>query len=235
MQPATNISLESKSCIDDNQSSRQSKHQTSPSILNLRDVPRISPELCEILTRWDRVPSVGKPVGALPLIPCKSPLEGPLLAHAQLRTLVSKGFSRQCLLQDCKYRGTEIGMVVHFQHKHRLYSGFDVSDGVEYLRVLVQDGKVPSADVWRPVMQAVDRFRGQAATAGNRRSNVAVHCIDGINLTGFFCVIYLLLRCSDSLSLEEAIEQFELARNCRMDDQQILFELQSIATRYEDI
>ena len=245
MQSATNISPESSSCMDANQScsakplpailAESRKRQTSVAILNLRDAPSISPELSKILALWQLVPSVGSPVGGLPLIPCKSPLEGPMLAHAQFRTLVSKGFSRQDLLQLCKDRGTEIGMVVHLQGTHHFYSGFDASNGVEYLRVLVPDGQVPSADLWRPVMRAVDSFRVRASATGSSRSNVAMHCTDGINLTGYFAVIYLLLRCTDRLSFEEAVKQFELARSCRMEDEQFLSELQSLAQKYEDI
>ena len=46
-----------------------------------------------------------------------------------------------------------------------------------------------NADFGRPVMQAVDSLRLRAAATGSSRSNVAMHCTDGIDFTRFFAVI----------------------------------------------
>ena len=46
-----------------------------------------------------------------------------------------------------------------------------------------------NADFGRPVMQAVDSLRLRAAATASSRSNVAMHCTDGINFTGFFAVL----------------------------------------------
>ena len=46
-----------------------------------------------------------------------------------------------------------------------------------------------NANFWRPLMQVVDSLLLRAAATASSRSNVAMHCTDGINFTGLFAVL----------------------------------------------
>lgn len=189
------------------------------------------------LERYRLCPALGGLLHETRLLPCKVPIEGLLEASAEslgmmqsLSLANSDSTHRHLrpreLLKLCEDRGTKIGLVVDVDGSKSYYKGYDVTEhGVEYLRVAVPEETVPDPFILDSVLAFIDRFC--------KRSNncVAIHCSDGINRTGYFCVAYLLLRTEEGacLTAREAVRAFEVARGCRMDSRLLLDALETLA------
>ncbi|CAE8664355.1 unnamed protein product, partial [Polarella glacialis] len=197
-------------------------------------------ELCHSLDRWLLCPCIGGKVLHTPIVPCKSPLEGPLKAGATKHGLLkgarsANDFGRRELLRLCQERGTHVGLVVDLEGTQRWYPGFQgFEEGVEYVKAKTEEGKVPDPKLLQTVLGAIDSFRRRCAPD---RQCVALHCSDGVNRTGYFTVAYLLLRTEEGaqLSAQEAVRAFEVARGCRMDSRKLLDSLSALAAqRFSD-
>lgn len=194
----------------------------------------------QLLERWQLMPPGCRQLDhRSPLVPCKSPLEGPLHGLAAKKGLTLSKFDRKDLLALCQSSGSEVGLVVDLEGTGRFYPGFQPEDGVEYARFQVPEGEVPDASLLHTVLRAIDSFdRRQSAVVkeGHQKKAVAIHCSDGVGRTGYFTIAHLLLRSQEEhFSLDEAVRCFELARGCRFDDRQLLDGLEMLAEQQKDI
>lgn len=170
------------------------------------------------LEQWVDSPNVGRVVPFTYIIPCKTPIEGPLALRAQEVGIISEGcqFTRETLLTTCRAAGTPIGLVIDLVSTRKYYNGFDQNDGVEYIKIPVPAKVVPPSNIIETVLDTIDEFISRRPSPN---LHVALHCTHGVNRTGFFVGAYLLLRTKEGAELGPvgAIDAFNIARGCNID------------------
>lgn len=171
------------------------------------------------IQHWCRCSRVGCNVPGTPIVPCKTPFEGPLADRAYEAGLVldKDWFGKEELLSHCSKQGTPVGFVVDLVNTDKYYAGFsEVSDGVEYQKVQIAGRTVPEWSLVEKVFDDIDHF-----VARRPGEFVAVHCTHGINRTGFLVCAYLMTR-GHLRQRANAVAAFEKARGHRIDKEYLL-------------
>lgn len=181
------------------------------------------------ILKWHRYSALGEPVAQTRIIPCKTPLEGPLAEKAVRDGLLREEdlFSRTQLLERCARKGWSVGLVIDMCNTSKYYRWDGLVNDVKYKKIAVRGACVPKEQDVTEVLRCIDNF-----TKANPNRYVVLHCTHGVNRTGFVVVTHLL-RCSAiegrPLSYNEALSAFETARGMQMDKPYLLQSLQELA------
>jgi len=173
----------------------------------------------EDIQQWCQCSRVGCNVPGTPIVPCKTPFEGPLADRAYEAGLMldEDWFGKEDLLSHCSKQGTPVGFVVDLVNTDKYYAGFsEAVDGVEYQKVRIAGRTVPEWSLVEEVFDAIDHF-----VARRPGEFVAVHCTHGVNRTGFLVCAYLMTR-GHLRQREKAVAAFEKARGSRIDKEYLL-------------
>jgi len=173
----------------------------------------------EDIQQWCHCSRVGCNVPGTPIVPCKTPFEGPLADRAyEAGLMIDKDwFGKEDLLSHCSKQGTPVGFVVDLVNTDKYYAGFsEAVDGVEYQKVRIAGRTVPEWSLVEEVFDAIDHF-----VARRPGEFVAVHCTHGVNRTGFLVCAYLMTR-GHLRQRAKAVAAFEKARGSRIDKEYLL-------------
>ena len=108
------------------------------------------------------------------------------------------------VLQD---RSVTIGLVIDLTQTSFYDKSILLSRGIEYCRLYCsEENELPDEYVYELFANRVDKFLGMQ----NRPSHIGVHCLTGVNQTGFLICKYLI--CNYGWSPTLAIEKFAAAR-----------------------
>mmetsp|Transcript_28860 Transcript_28860/g.67228 ORF Transcript_28860/g.67228 Transcript_28860/m.67228 type:complete len:292 (+) Transcript_28860:106-981(+) len=171
------------------------------------------------IKQWVGCTCVGSNVPGTPIVPCKTPFEGPLADRAYEAGLITDGdwFGKEDLVKRCADQGTPIGLVVDLVNTYKYYWGFsEETDGIEYQKVPIPGRSVPERALLEEVFDTIDSF-----VARRPEEYVAVHCTHGVNRTGFLVCAYLMTR-AHLPQRQKAVAEFEKARGSKMDKQYLL-------------
>lgn len=173
---------------------------------------------------WLQCSNLGENVPETVIVPCKTPFEGRLADSAYETGILEdhKWFGKQELLERCREQGTPLGLVIDLVNTRKYYSGFNLDDGVEYLKIQIPGREVPPRDVVEEVFNHIDDFT-------ERRPDlyVGLHCTHGLNRTGFVVAAYLMTR-RDVAHWKDAVAVFEKARGGKMDKAYLFEALQQL-------
>jgi len=177
------------------------------------------------IEQWRGCTSIGESVAGLPIVPCKTPFEGPLAERAYAEGLIedSDWFGKEDLLRISTEQGTPVGLVVDLVNTEKYYTGFsEQEDGVEYQKFWIPGRTVPERTVIEEIFDLVDDF-----VTRRPGEYVAVHCTHGVNRTGFLVAAYLMTR-AHLPECKKAVKAFERARGTKMDKLYLIEALQRL-------
>lgn len=177
------------------------------------------------IRQWRECSRIGNNVPGTPIVPCKTPFEGPLANRAWEAGLMADEdwFGKDDLLRLCAEQGTPIGLVVDLVNTRKYYAGFsEEMDGVEYQKIQIPGRTVPERSVIEEVFDLIDAF-----VARRPGEYVAMHCTHGINRTGFLVSAYLMTR-AHLKQRSRAVAAFEKARGSKMDKEYLLEALREL-------
>lgn len=171
------------------------------------------------IEQWLGCTPVGWNVPGTPLVPCKTPFEGPLADRAYSAGLLTdkQWFGKAELVKKCRKQETPIGLVIDMVNTDKYYKGFSESlDGIEYQKFRIPGRTVPPREAMEEIFDAIDGF-----VARRPDEYVAVHCTHGVNRTGFLIAAYLMTR-GHLRTRQKAVSTFEYARGMKMDKEYLI-------------
>jgi len=183
------------------------------------------------LLQWRTCSKIGTALPGTFVIPVKTPLEGWLedLGRKEGVLTPEDSFNRLDLVELCKANGTPLGLVIDLVNTDKYYRGYFPGDGVEYRKMRVPGRQAPTQKETTPILDAIDDYLERRPS---KDLHVAIHCTHGVNRTGFFAAVYLLMRtrAGQTMTSAEARGAFEQARGERMDKDYLIETLDKIVS-----